>query len=66
MEMPDPSKIIAGIMTLGVIGQFFGLSLPNIQRADANKAARYSCLDALKESNTERTRLLDIILEGQE
>ena len=46
-RIPKPFEVAAVIGGLGMVGQFFGLTAPAVERADANRDANYSCRDAL-------------------
>ena len=47
----DASKMLAAVATVvaTAAAQYFGVTAPNLHRADANKAANFEARDALKQ-----------------
>ena len=58
MEMPDLKTVAAALATLGMAAQYFGITAPNIKRADMNRDGRWAVIDQLKACDAERKDLL--------
>ncbi len=59
----DVKTITAALATIGMAAQYFGLTVPNIKRADDNREANWSARDQLMACDTERRDLMRRLLE---
>lgn len=63
MEMPSTAQITAALATVGMVAQYLGITMPNQNRADANREANWTARDQLKACDAERRELLARLLE---
>jgi len=61
MRAPTTAEILAVAGAIGTLGQAFGITVPEMKRADANMEANFAARDHLGECMENNARLIDAI-----
>jgi hypothetical protein len=59
IRWPTPAEAAAVAGLIGMVAQYFGVTVPQETRADANKASNFAARDALAQCNVERLEWRD-------
>jgi len=54
MELPDTKSIVAVLMGLGMVGQYFGFTMPNAKQSTSNQVALEYFSDQARSCRLER------------
>ena len=63
MRAPTTAEILAVAGAIGTIGQAFGITLPEVRRADANMEANFQARDHLGECMENNAELIKTLRE---